>query len=495
MSRMLNISDQFVPWSASVEDCLPILERASIKVCLVVNSVGELERTITDGDIRRALLSGLGMKLPIALLPRKKPIHLLETSDSFAILGALEKNDVDFVVLCDVTKRPVNIVERKSFQSEILLSPPHIGEQELNFVKQAFEDNWIAPAGPHLQQFELKLAKYVGRAHALALSSGTAALHLALRVLDIGRGDRVYLSDLTFAASLQPILYEGATPILIDSEPIGWNMSPQALRIQLEKDHCSGTLPAVIFVAHIYGQTANMNEITKLAELYGIPIVEDAAESLGGEYGGRHSGSHGILSAYSFNGNKIITTSGGGALVSDNADLISKARKLSTQGRDDAPHYQHSSIAYNYRMSNVLAGIGVGQLNILSQRVSARRKIFDFYRSELCKIPGISFQENLENEHGNRWLTVVQFDSSLISIHPYQIMKRLKQKGIETRPAWKPMHMQPLCDGFELATHSAEEIVSARLFLTSLCLPSGSSMDQLDQARVVKNLHKIITEG
>ena len=375
------------------------------------------------------------------------------------------------------------------------MSPPHLGSQEIGFVQAAFEDNWIAPAGPNLARFESELAKVSLRRHALAVSSGTAAIHLALRCLRIGAGDRVYVSDLTFAASVQPIFYQQAVPVLIDSEPSGWNMSPEALARKLEADAQCGALPKAIVLVHIYGQPADLARIVSIADRYGVPIVEDAAESLGATFANRPSGSHGLLSAFSFNGNKIITTSGGGALVGDDERLLDFARYLSTQGRDPMEHYQHSRVAYNYRMSNILAGIGLGQLELLEARVAARRSVFARYRDGLADVPGIYFQEEVAGSTGNRWLTVAAFDPDQIGLHPFNIMRELRQAGIETRPGWKPMHMQPLCASCEFEPHDSVEPVSSRLFLQSLCLPSGSALRSDEQDRIIRNIRNLVEKA
>lgn len=374
----------------------------------------------------------------------------------------------------------------------ILLSPPHMGARELELVREAFDDNWIAPAGPNLARFERELAQISGRTEALAVISGTAALHLALRALGVRRGERVYVSNLTFAASLQPILYEGCVPVLIDAEPASWNMSPAALGAQLARDDVRGSLPRAIIVVHLYGQSADLAPICELAARYGVPLIEDAAESLGAFYQGRPSGSHGMLAAFSFNGNKIITTSGGGALVGNDPALIARARHLATQGRGDALHYQHEDIAYNYRMSNVLAGIGCGQLELLADRVTARRAIHARYRAGLGDIAGLGFQEEAPGGEGSRWLTVITLDPDHIPLHCYQVIRSLQSAGIEARPGWKPMHMQPLCRGMEYATHSAGEDVSSRLFLQSICLPSGSALTPNAQGRVIAALRQLL---
>lgn len=471
------------------------IETLQEKMCVVYGENGKVLRTVTDGDVRRFLLAGGSMDDTLGILPEKVPVAATQGTSDAELLQKLQEYAIQAILIVDEAGNPLQIRSRSSLESKIMLSPPHIGATEMTFVQQAFDDNWVAPAGPNLVQFEQAFAKKTGRDHALALSSGTAALHLALQVLDIGVGDRVYVSDLTFAASLQPILYEKATPVLIDSEPVSWNMSPAALERKLAQDKAAAILPAAIIVVHLYGQSADIEAVMALADAYGIAVIEDAAESLGATNGNKPSGAHGLLSVFSFNGNKMITTSGGGALVSDRADLIERARYLSTQGRDPADHYQHSKVAYNYRMSNVLAGIGLGQLDVLNERVARRREIFDLYRQGLSDIAGISFQGNAPDSLGSRWLTVIELDPDHIPCHPYVLMRRLRQLGIETRPAWKPMHMQPLCRGVEMVPHTEKDIVSSTLFLRSLCLPSGSSMSDDDVARVLAAIRNIIEEG
>lgn len=478
--------------ATTIREAMKLLDRSEIKLCLMTTATGGLVRTFTDGDVRRALLAGATLDTAVGILPIVPPITCEQGTPPRILLDTMRTHSINAVVIVDNDNVPVDVVARSGLEDAVLLSPPHMGTSEVALVQQAFDDNWVAPAGPHLAQFEENLEAVSGRKHALALSSGSAALHLAMRVLGIGLGDRVFVSDLTFVASLQPILYEGAVPVLVDAEPFGWNMSPAALGRRLEADAAAKTLPKAIVVVHLYGQSADMDAIVGLAEEYGVPIIEDAAESLGATYRERPSGSHGVLSVYSFNGNKIITTSGGGALVSDREDLISMARNLSQQGRDDAEHYQHSQVAYNYRMSNILAGIGIAQLGQLSDRVSRRRAVFQRYRDAFRDIPGISFQAEAEGAHGTRWLTVVNFDPNRISRHPYQFMRQLRTVGIETRPAWKPMHMQPLCHGLEFVPHDPDVVVSPRLFLQSLCLPSGSSLSEFDQERVIEAVRRLV---
>lgn len=485
---------QTIAAETTIREAMRSLDRSVIKLCVVTAETGSLVRTLTDGDVRRALLGGATLDTPVAALPSKEPITFPEGTSSAELLQAMRSHSINAVVIVDSAGMPVDVVAKSALENLILLSPPHMGTAEVALVQQAFDENWVAPAGPHLARFEEDLKAVSSRRHALALSSGSAGLHLALRVLGVGAGDSVYVSDLTFIASLQPILYEGATPVLIDAEPMGWNMSPAALGRRLEMDAARGRLPAAIIVVHLYGQSADMDAIVALAETYGVPIIEDAAESLGATYRNRPSGSHGLLSVYSFNGNKIITTSGGGALVSDRGDLIEMARNLSQQGRDNAEHYQHSQIAYNYRMSNILAGIGIAQLGHLPDRVASRRAVFARYEEGFRDVPGIRFQGDVAGGHGTRWLTVIDLDPDRIARHPYQFMRRLRSHGIETRPAWKPMHMQPLCHGMDFVPHAPDMAVSSGLFLRSLCLPSGSSLSMSDQDRVIEAVRQIVAE-
>ena len=380
-------------------------------------------------------------------------------------------------------------------QKAILLSPPHMGEEEQKMVAEAFASNWIAPVGPHVDAFEKELAATVGTAGAAALSSGTAAIYLALRLLGAGRGDRVYCSTLTFVASANPVLYEGGEPVFIDSEPESWNMSPAALERALEADRQAGRKPAAVIVVDIYGQSADMNPIMELCDAYGVPVIEDSAEALGARYRGRANGSFGRLGVFSFNGNKIITTSGGGALVSDDLDLLAAARKLATQARDDAAHYQHSQIGFNYRLSNILAGIGRAQLRLLDDRVARRRAIFERYRDSLGGLPGVGWMPEPEWSLSNRWLTVITLDPDRAAATPQQLMTALNQRNIESRPVWKPMHLQPLFEGRDYFAHGDNDSVSGRLFATGLCLPSGSGMTEAEQDRVIETAGDMLGGG
>ena len=370
-------------------------------------------------------------------------------------------------------------------KSRIFLSPPHMSGNEQKYINEAFETNWIAPLGPNVDAFEKELAEYVGSKGAAAVSSGTAAIHLALRLLDVQQGDRVFCSSLTFIASANPILYQGAEPVFIDSEPDTWNMSPLALERAMEAAKKEGKLPKAVIVVNLYGQSAKMDEILAICNHYQVPVVEDAAESLGSTYKGKKSGTFGKFGIYSFNGNKIITTSGGGMLVSDDVEALQKSRFLATQARDPAPHYQHSQVGYNYRMSNIVAGIGRAQLEVLDERVKARRAIFDRYVRALGDIEGIHFMPELEGTMSNRWLTTLTIDQQALGMTPMDIINALAAENIEARPVWKPLHLQPLFDGVQYYPHEEGWSVSDELFANGICLPSGSSMTVEEQNRVI----------
>ncbi len=371
----------------------------------------------------------------------------------------------------------------------IYLSPPHMGGREKDFVQEAFDTNWIAPLGPNVDAFELEFAEYVGADHALALSSGTAAMHLALLVMGIGPGDRVFVSDLTFVASVNPIRYVGAEPTLIDCERESWNMDPALLEEALEAAAKNNTLPKAVVVVHLYGQSANLEAITKICDRFEVPIIEDAAEALGAKQVSRPDpGTVGRMGFFSFNGNKIITTSGGGMLVSADKNLLDHARKLATQAREPVPHYEHEEIGFNYRLSNILAGVGRGQLEVIEDRVRTRRSIFERYEKEL-KIEGIEFQpEAIWGKH-TRWLTCLTVDENILGTTRDAIRLACETANIEARPVWKPMHLQPLYREVEKIGGS----VSKELFETGLCLPSGSSLSESEQSRVIDTVKRAIT--
>lgn len=376
-------------------------------------------------------------------------------------------------------------------QSRIYLSPPHMSGNELQYIKSAFESNWIAPLGPNVDAFEKEIAEKTGAKGAVAVSSGTAAIHLALSLLGVTEGDTVFCSTLTFVASANPILYQGANPVFIDSDPESWNMSPNALEKALRVSAFEGKLPKAVIVVDLYGQSARMNEIVYLCNEYGIPIIEDAAESLGSLYKGKASGTFGDYGIYSFNGNKIITTSGGGMLISNNMKALERAKYLATQAKDPAPHYQHSVAGFNYRMSNLLAGVGRSQLKVLDDRVRLRRKVFNMYFQALSDLPGVKFMKELEDTQSNRWLTTLTIDDRKAGITAKQILDALNKQNIEARPVWKPLHLQPLFKRAKYFMHDEGGSVSDKLFETGICLPSGSSLTEVEQHRVIRCIRNI----
>jgi dTDP-4-amino-4,6-dideoxygalactose transaminase len=394
-------------------------------------------------------------------------------------------------------------------KKKIWLSSPHIGSAEATFVKEAFDTNWIAPLGPLVDGFEHDLEAFTGSKHAAVLSSGTAAIHLALILLDVGPGDYVICQSMTFSASANPISYLGATPIFVDSEPSTWNMCPEALESAIKaclegkfrttgKQHpnTSGQqvtgnrkLPKAIIPVHLYGMPAHMDSIMQIAHQYNIPVIEDAAEALGSRIGNSMCGAIGDFGILSFNGNKIITTSGGGALLSKDEGYIKKARFLATQARDPAPHYQHSQIGYNYRMSNVLAGIGRGQMQVLDQRISQRRANYDFYCEHLAGMAGISWLAEPDGLFSNRWLSCILVDPEKTGgITNDQIRLALEKKNIESRPLWKPMHLQPV---FSNAPYLGGEVAEG-LFSRGLCLPSGSNLTDEDRHSIVHAIKHLL---
>jgi len=372
-------------------------------------------------------------------------------------------------------------------RERIYLSPPHMGGEEFKNVKEAFDTNWIAPVGPHIHQFELELQQYLDVQHCVVLTSGTAAIHLALIILGVERGDEVICSSFTFAGSCNPIAYQGATPVFIDSERETWNMDPDLLEEAIRDRIKKGKKPKVIIYVHLYGMHAQVERIVAIADQYEIPLIEDAAEALGSTYKGKKLGVFGDFGILSFNGNKIITTSGGGALLTNNSTWSEKAKYLSTQARDPFVHYEHSQIGYNYRLSNVSAAIGRGQLKVIDKRVEVRRAIFTRYVDGLKDIDAISFQPENKEGVSNRWLTTLVIDSTMAKgITNESIRLALEQDNIESRPLWKPMHQQPV---FAAAPCYGGD-VSEALFNSGLCLPSGSSLTISDQELIVEIIRK-----
>ena len=461
---------------------LVAMDAGAIGLLLLVDENGRFRQTVTDGDLRRALLNGGDLSAKLTLLPGIQSTTASDLISRREALDLMNRHSINHLPILDQAGRVTAILDRKGIDDQILLSTPHMGDAEREFVEEAFRTNWIAPLGPNVDAFERELADYVGIGHAAAVSSGTAAIHLALRILGVGRGDTVFCSTLTFAASANPIVYQGATPVFIDADRESWNMSPAALERALAGAKARGQLPKALIVVDLYGQSADMDPLIALCDAYEVPIVEDAAESLGATYKGRQSGTFGRIGIYSFNGNKIITTSGGGMLISDDEDIVQRARFLATQARDSAPHYQHSEIGYNYRMSNILAGVGRGQLGVLDQRVAARRAIFERYREELSDIEGIEWMPEPDWSRSNRWLTTCRMDPDLLPNREV-VARRLADEFIEVRPVWKPMHLQPVFADCAYVT-AGNDSISDDLFAHGLCLPSGSSLtpDQLDRS-------------
>jgi len=363
----------------------------------------------------------------------------------------------------------------------VFLSSPHLSGLEQQYVADVFATNWVTPLGPHVDAFEREFAEAVGARHSVAVSSGTAALHLALKLAGVGPGHEVLTSTLTFVASVNPIVYLGATPVFIDSERSSWNMDPALLEEALEQRARAGRLPQAVVVVHLYGQSADLDPIAAACARHGVALVEDAAEALGASYKGRAPGTVGAIGIYSFNGNKIITTGGGGMLVTPDGALAAHARKLATQARDPAPHYEHSELGYNYRLSNVLAAIGRGQLRALEERVAARRRNFAFYSEALGDLPGVAFMPEARWGTHTRWLTTLTIDPTLLGVDREIVRQNLDAAGIEARPVWKPMHLQPLYAGCSVIGGA----VAADLFARGLCLPSGSNLSEFDLERVV----------
>ena len=375
---------------------------------------------------------------------------------------------------------PLGLITKMRSKSKIYLSSPHMGGREQSFVNQAFETNWVAPLGANVDGFESDISKYVGVAAAAALSSGTAAIHLALIVLGVKQGDEVLVSTFTFSGSVNPILYVGATPVMVESEPTTWNIDPQALKEAIEdRKRLTGKVPGVLILVHLYGMPARLDEILEICREYGIFVIEDAAEALGSRYKGKKPGSFGDLGIFSFNGNKIITTSGGGALVSDNAAWIESAKFLAAHARDPGLHYQHSRVGFNYRMSNLLAGVGRGQMMVLDNRVAKRREINQFYRELMPKDCVCFLTEPGEDYFSNHWLTALRIKPES-GVTNEDLRLHLHKENIEARPVWKPMHLQPVFEKYPYYGNRWSE----KLFEEGLCLPSGSNMTEENYQRI-----------
>ena len=381
----------------------------------------------------------------------------------------------------------IDALAPKASLPRIFMSPPHMSEHERDLLLDAFDSNWIAPLGPHVDQFEREFAQEVGMAHAAALSSGTAALHLALILLGVGPGDVVITSTLTFAATANAIRYLGAVPVFIDSNSETWNMDPALLNEELRERAARGQLPKAVIVVDLYGQCADYCPILETCRRYNIPVIEDAAEALGATYDGRQAGSLGVFGCFSFNGNKIISTSGGGMLVADSKEMIEKARFLASQARDPAIHYEHSHVGYNYRLSNLLAAVGRGQLRVLHERVAQRRENNRFYRQELGDLPGIEFMPEARYGTCTFWLTCITVDPRQFGATREEIRLALECVQIESRPVWKPLHLQPIFSGCGVRGGTVAE----DLFQRGLCLPSGSNLTEEDRKRIVSVIRAV----
>lgn len=488
---MINIKDLYIISTASLKLALSKLDETAQGVLFLVDEKECFIRTVTDGDIRRLLLKGCTLDSNLSELPEHVSISLPISTNIQNAYPLMKEHDLDHVPFLDEQGRPVRLIHRKELSSSILLSSPHMGEYEQQYVQEAFTTNWVAPLGPNVDFFEKEVAQYINIKSAVALSSGTAAIHLALVLLGVTSGDLVFASSFTFVATVNPILYQGATPVFIDSDLETWNMSPIALERALQDAKKNNKLPKAVIIVNLYGQSANYDALCQICNDYNVPIIEDAAESLGATYNKKCSGTFGKLGIFSFNGNKIITTSGGGMLVSDDEDLIERARFLATQARDPAPYYEHSVVGYNYRMSNVLAGIGRGQLKVLAQRVDSRREIFAQYKEAFKSISFIEMMPEISNGFSTRWLSTMLIKQEISQIKPAYIIEQLKHHNIEARRAWKPMHRQPLFAGASYYSHSENFSVSDYLFEQGVCLPSGSNLNSKDIERVVHCLNGI----
>lgn len=369
-------------------------------------------------------------------------------------------------------------------EKRIYLSSPHMGGLEEKFVKEAFITNWIAPLGTNVNMFEEEVAEYVGAKTAAALVSGTSAIHLALKSIGIEPGDRIFCSSLTFAASCNPIMYEKGEPVFIDSERESWNMCPKALKKAFEFCEEQGKLPKAVIVVHLYGQSADMDEIKAICDGYGVPIIEDAAESLGATYKGVQTGTIGEFGIYSFNGNKIITTSGGGMLISNNEDQVKKCRFWATQSRDNYPYYHHSELGYNYRMSNVVAGIGRGQIRVLPQRIEKKKEIYETYKEAFKDIEDIEMMPVCEYGEPNYWLSCITLKAGS-NINPKDIIAKLGSENIEARHIWKPMHTQPYYEKYKFFTNEPGQSVAEDIFERGVCLPSDTKMEKEEQEKII----------
>lgn len=376
-------------------------------------------------------------------------------------------------------------------KKKIYLSSPHMGREEIKYIKEAFESNWVAPLGPNVSNFEKELCNYTGSKYATALSSGTSAIHLALKCLGIRKGDIVFCSTLTFAATVNPIIYEGAEPVFIDSNYETWNMCHIALEKAFDDAIKNDKLPKAVIIVNLYGQSADYDKLKSICDKYNVPIIEDAAESLGATYKGKQTGTIGDIGIYSFNGNKIITTSGGGMMVSNNEEYTKKALFWATQSRENEMHYEHKEIGYNYRMSNICAGIGRGQLKVLNERIDKKKEIYEFYKKSFEDIDDIEMMNICDYGESNYWLSVCTINKGS-KVKPIDIIKALEKENIESRPVWKPMHLQPIFKKYKFFSRLEEGSVSEDLFERGICLPSDTKVTEFNLNKVKKIIYKLL---
>ena len=489
MARDFN--DLIVRQGPSLNTLMQRMDQGAMGILLLVDDEGRLVRTITDGDLRRAMLSSAEADAPEAVFAAGAPVTAPYDMPDPDLLALMDRHQIDHVPLLDEAGRPVGLRRRREIRPMTLLSPPHLSDGEARFVQEAFDTNWIAPVGPNIDAFEADMAARVGVGHALAVCSGTAALHLAAILAGVGPGDLVLCSSLTFVGSINPVLYQGAQPVLIDSEPESWNMCPRALETAFAHYAREGRQVRAVIVTSLYGQSADMNPIVDLCVQYGAELIEDSAEALGTTYHGRASGTFGRFGAYSFNGNKIITTSGGGMLISDDTEAMARARKLSTQAREPVAWYQHTEVGFNYRMSNILAGVGRGQLQVLDDRVAGRRAIFQRYADGLADLEGLTWMPEVPGTFATRWLTVATVEAKALGVDATSLIRLLNARNIEARHVWKPMHRQPLFADAAYFPH-ADGSFSDRAFATGICLPSGTNMSMQDVDRVVETIRSTV---
>lgn len=490
MSESQDVGRFYVTATTTLIEALEKLNETKQGILLLVDGEGRFLRTVTDGDLRRLLLDGFDKDGRLEALPRQASHVIAPGYTSRAALELMQQAGISHLPVVGEDGKAMGIVARTDVDQHILLSTPHMGTGELDFVTEAFRTNWIAPLGPNVDAFEREIAELVGAKKAVALNSGTAAIHLGLILLGIGEGDVVFCSSLTFAATCNPILYQRAQPVFIDSEPDSWNMSPAALAEAFRWAKANNQMPKAVIIVGLYGQSADMDPLRAICDAYGVPILEDAAEALGATYKGRAAGTLGDIGIYSFNGNKIITTAGGGMLIVKTPELADRARFLASQARDPAPYYQHSELGFNYRLSNILAGVGRGQLMVLGERVQQRRAIFDAYRQGLADVEWLEWMGEPDWSFSTRWLTACTIHPKTNHIDPVGVIRALSDEFIEARHVWKPMQMQPLYAASPYFAHEGES-VSERLFRTGLCLPSGSSMTVDEVGRVIDVIRRL----